>query len=111
MIVVQDVTAKGGDAEKIIQDVNAWSLPAWSPDGRYICFGRIGDKQNSGYYISRFSDTRDFKAMAEYPEELSWTIGWSKDDGYWIIPVAGGTPGRIMLETEPKVWRFSGDPL
>ena len=39
------------------------------------------------------------------------TRGWGSDYGYWVAPVAGGPPARIRIETEPKKWRFPGDPL
>lgn len=68
-----------GTAEKLIEDVNDWSYPVWSSDGKYIAFFRSRSKKDEGIYIFRLSDRREFKVIEKYPKEISWTLGWSKD--------------------------------
>ncbi len=91
------VSAGDGNAEKLIEDVNDWSLPTWSPDGRYIGFSRIGGEKDSGSYVFRLSDKREFKVIADYPEELSWTLGWSGDSSK-ILAFSSGYDYQFALK-------------
>jgi TolB protein len=157
-----------GNAEKLIEDVNDWTFPMWSPDGKYIGFARARSEQDRGSYVFRLLDKREFKVIEITPKEvgtglsmwskdskktlffrsgyeyqsslrlvsayggpwvelgkglklslLRWspdgktivTLGWGADFGCWIIPVAGGAPIRIKIETKPKVMGFPDYPI
>jgi len=52
----------------------------------------------------------------------AWTQKWSPDGKFivtldwetkdlWIIPTDGGTPGRLKVETEPKIWEYPFQPF
>lgn len=93
----------------------------WSPEGNKLLF------YNSGFEY--WSTLGLVLAYGGPPVELgkgvrlsAWTQGWSPDEkvivtpdwetnDLWIVPTDGGTPAKIEVETEPKIWRYAIQPF
>jgi Tol biopolymer transport system component/Tfp pilus assembly protein PilF len=93
----------------------------WSPEGNKLLF------YNSGFEY--WSTLRVVLVYGGPSVELgngvrfsAWTQSWSPDGkvivtldwetkDLWIVPTDGGTPVKLKVETEPKIWRYAFLPF
>jgi len=107
--------------EEVVGEFSYGPKVTWSSKGNRLLF------YNSGFeYWSTIGLVLPYGGA---PVELgkgtrfgSWTQGWSPDGKFiltldwntndlWIVPTDGGTPVKLEVDTEPKIWRYAIQPF
>lgn len=94
---------------------------AWSPQENKLLFYNSGVEFRATLGLVPVYGGA-LMALAEGVRLSPWSQGWSPDGKYivtlgwgtgnlWIVPTDGGTPMKLELETEPKIWKYAFLPF
>ena len=93
-----------GEQQTISGDIQGEdSVPAWSPDGQYIAFGRraLGTGASRQLWIMR-ADGSEARALADDPTINHGPPAWSADSRYLLFQQIP----QDHLSSDPQIWRI-----
>lgn len=108
------VSIDGGEPEILNDNETSWL--SFSPDGRYFATSYITDKQRLAIFSA---ETNEVLQQFDLPKNSTMSIGlrWMPDskavafrdwnDGYWIQPINGGEPQKLIGLPEEKLYNFA----
>lgn len=96
------IAAEHGDVTRVTHSYSRETLPAWSPDGKWIAF--VGDEEDKdsvwianadGGNAKKLTNTDNEKMLVKWMPDSKAVYFSSSDHGLYVVDVGGGQPRKI----------------